>query len=382
MKLGWPLSGSRCGAARAFAALTLLALTISEPIPTCSQELPSDDGWRNLSVEQYQQQLQNLDSIVAACQKQRSGAGAAQTSFPACDPAKVGPDDRVQWPPGSANPGSANPGPASQTREIRYDWLRSVLTRAAKKSDAPEKSIFAAIPGTGDKSVSVDELLSAARHRLQDDATQAGSPLAPNPDYSSERASMNSILAQPAYQSVASQSALARFREWLGNLLDKLFSRLIRFGAHAPWIAWLLRILLLVAICTALVWFLLRIERRSRISLIPDVEPAPGAPSAREWQLWLRDAQAMAAKGQWREAIHFVYWASIARLESKRLWPADRARTPREYLALLAATDPRKPNLGELTRSFERTWYGGRTAQASDFTAALEQAAALGVAAE
>jgi len=372
MKLGWPLSGSRHSAAHAFAAFTLLAVSLSESIAGRSQEIQSDAGWRDLSLEQYQQQLQNLDSIVAACQKQRSGAGAAQTSFPACDPEQVGPDDRVQWPPGTA----------SQTREVRYDWLRSVLVRTAKKSEAPEKSAFVAIPDTGNKPASVDELLSAARHRLQDDATQAGRPLAPNPDYGRERASMNSILAQRAYQSVASQSALARFREWLGNLLDKLFSGLIRFGSHSPWIVWLLRILLLVAICTALVWFFLRIERRSRIRLIPDVEPAPGAPSAREWQLWLRDAQAMAARGQWREAIHFVYWASIARLESKRLWPADRARTPREYLGLLAATDPRKPKLGELTLSFERTWYGGRAAEASDFNAALEQAAELGVAPE
>jgi hypothetical protein len=377
MKLGWPLLGSHHCAAHAFAAFTLLALSLSEPIAARSQEIQSDAGWRDLSLEQYQQQLQNLDSTIAACQKQRSGANATQTSFPACDPAQVGPDNRVQWPPGSASP-----GPASQTREVRYDWLRSVLARAAKKSDAPEKSVFAAIPGTDNKPASVDELLSAARQRLLDDATQAGSPLAPNPDYSSERASMNSILAQRSYQRVTQVSALARFREWLGNLLDKLFSGLIRFGAHAPWIAWLLRILLLVAICTALAWFLLRIERHSRIRLIPDIEPAPGAPSAREWQLWLRDAQAMAAKGRWREAIHFVYWASIARLESKRLWPADRARTPREYLTLLAATDPRKSNLKELTRSFERTWYGGRAAQASDFNAALEQAAALGVAPE
>jgi len=372
MKLGWPLSSSCHAAARAFAAFTVLALVLSEPIAGRSQELPSDAGWRDLSLEQYQQQLQNLDSIVAACQKQRSGASVAQTSFPACDPAQVGPDDHVQWPSGAT----------SQARDIRYDWLRSVLARAAKKSDAAEKSIFAAIPGANNKPPSVDDLLSAARQRLHDDAAQAGKPLAPSPDYSSERASMKSILAQSAYKTVASQSALARFREWLGNHLDKLFSGLIRFGSHAPWIAWLLRILLLFAICTALVWFLLRIERRSRIRLIPDVEPAPGAPSAREWQLWLRDAQAMAARGLWREAIHFVYWASIARLESKRLWPADRARTPREYLALLAATDPRKPNLKALTRSFERTWYGGRTAQASDFNAALEQAAALGVAAE
>ena len=382
MKLRWPLSGSRHSVARAFAAFTLLAVSLSEPIAARSQDIPSDAGWRDLSLEQYQQQLQNLDSIVAACQKQRSGAGAAQTSFLACDPAQVGPDSRVQWPPRSASPGTVSPGQASPSREVRYDWLRSVLARATKKSDAPANSVFAAIPGTENKPASFDELLSAARQRLQNDSTLAGRPLAPNPDYTSERASMNSILAQRAYQRVTQVSALSRVRVWLGNLLDKLFSGLIRFGAHAPWIAWLFRILLLVAICTALVWFLLRIERRSRIRLIPDVEPAPGAPSAREWQLWLRDAQAMAARGMWREAIHFVYWASIARLESKRLWPADRARTPREYLALLAATDPRKVNLKELTRSFERTWYGGRTAQASDFNAALEQAAALGVAAE
>ena len=198
---------------------------------------------------------------------------------------------------------------------------------------------------------------------------------------------MNSILAQRAYQSVTQVSALARFREWLGNLLDKLLSGLIRFGSHAPWIAWLFRILLLVVICTALVWFLLRIERRSRIRLIPDVEPAPGrAFGARMAACGSATRKAMAAKGLWREAIHFVYWASIARLESTRLWPWPTAPgvLRARYLALLAATDPRKPNFeGAHHCSFERTWYGGRTAQGtSDFNAALEQAAALGVASE
>jgi len=228
----------------------------------------------------------------------------------------------------------------------------------------------------------VDTLLTAARQRLEDDAARVEAPVAATPNHSGERKSLNSILAQRAYRGVAEESAMGRLREWLANLLDKFFSGLVRFGSNAPWIVWVLRILLLVGLCTALVWFLLRIERRSRIRLIPEIELATGAPSAREWQLWLRDAQAMAAQGQWREAIHFLYWASISRLEAKRLWPADRARTPREYLALLNGTDPRKSNLTALTRSFERTWYGGRAAQASDFNAALEQAAALGVAAE
>ena len=76
-----------------------------------------------------------------------------------------------------------------------------------------------------------------------------------------------------------------RLREWFDNLLDKFFSGLVRFGSHAPWIVWLLRILLIVAVCTALVWFLLRIERRSRLRVVPEIEVAAGAPSAREWQL-------------------------------------------------------------------------------------------------
>jgi hypothetical protein len=79
----------------------------------------------------------------------------------------------------------------------------------------------------------------------------------------------------------------------------------------------------------------------------------------------------------WREAIHFVYWASISRLESKRLWPADRARTPREYLALLAPEDPRQTGLSSLTKSFERTWYGGREAGENDYRKAEALASAL-----
>ena len=79
----------------------------------------------------------------------------------------------------------------------------------------------------------------------------------------------------------------------------------------------------------------------------------------------------------WREAIHFLYWAAISRLESRRLWPADRARTPREYLALLAQEDPRRARLAALTGSFELVWYGGRAAAESDYRRAEEIAATL-----
>ncbi len=372
MNLGWPRSGWRQAVARSTAVFAVLIPLAAGSVATRAQESTADPGWRDVTVTEYQEHLTDLDAIVAACRSQRSAGGATQTTFPACDPAHIGPDNRVQ----------GFSGTPSQSREVRYDWLRSVMARAAKRDGATQKTIFGAMPRPHNKPVSLDSLLAAARQRLQDDAAEAGAPAAATTNYSEERKSLNAILSQRAYQGVTQVSRMDRLREWFDNLLDKFFSGLVKFGSHAPWIVWLLRILLLAAICTGLVWFLLRIERRARLRVVPEIEIATGAPSAREWQLWLRDAQEMAAQGQWREAIHFLYWAAIARLESKRLWPADRARTPREYLALLAGTDSRKVNLTALTRSFERTWYGGREAQASDFNAALEQAGALGVAPE
>jgi hypothetical protein len=227
-------------------------------------------------------------------------------------------------------------------------------------------------------------LLNDARQRLQMDEREAENSLAANPAdpnsaYIAERKSLDAILAQRDYQGVTKVSIRDRVLEWLGNLFDRILTSLAGLGARAPWAARLLEGLLLGGIGIALIWFFIRIERSARVRLIPDIETAPGSPSAREWQLWVKDAQAAAANGLWREAIHSVYWASIARLESGRSWPADRARTPREYLGLLRGNDPRKPTLTALTRSFERTWYGGRDAAAGDFNAAIALAAELGV---
>jgi hypothetical protein len=225
-------------------------------------------------------------------------------------------------------------------------------------------------------------LLNEAHQRLQMDERQAETSLAANQAYTDERKSLDAILAQHDYQGVTKVSVRDRILEWFYNLLDRILMRLAGMGARAPWAARLLEALLLGGICIALIWFFIRIERSARVRLVPDVEPAPGSPSAREWQLWIKDAQTAAANGLWREAIHSVYWASISRMESGRLWPADRARTPREYLGLLRGNDPRKPALTVLTRSFERTWYGGRDAAAADFNSAMALAAELGVKSE
>jgi hypothetical protein len=81
---------------------------------------------------------------------------------------------------------------------------------------------------------------------------------------------------------------------------------------------------------------------------------------------WARRAVAAAAAGDFRESIRCGYHAALARLEEQGTWQVDESRTPREYVRLLHGDDPRLPALSDLTRQFELTWYGRRTATDDD----------------
>jgi hypothetical protein len=372
--------GSRgwIAAVLAVAALAAAWLVLTAETPHArAQQAPTSNGWRNVNLAEYRQHLEQLDGVVSDCAAQLRLKTPPPSNENACDPGRVGPDDRVL--------GAAGSG--SQTREVRYDWLRSVLSRTGKKGNGVPTFALGAHANTKNKPPDASALLNEAHHRLLTDEEQAGSTPTPNPAYPNstyfaQRKSLDAILSQREYQDVARVTVRDRLFEWLDNLLDHILMRLAGIGARVPWVGRLLEGLLVAGALTVLIWLLVRLERNARVRLVPDVEPVSGTPSAREWQLWLNDAQKSAADGKWREAIHSVYWASISRLESGRIWPADRARTPREYLGLLRGADPRKPTLTALTRSFERTWYGGREAAAADFNAALHLAAELGVKAE
>jgi hypothetical protein len=211
----------------------------------------------------------------------------------------------------------------------------------------------------------------------QADSAAAGPPAAA-PDYAQERATMKQVLAGRDFRGLESHRLRDSLLEKLGNWLNQFFENLSKLHASSEWAGRVIVWGFILAVCVGLAWGLLQLERRWRIRLTPESDgPAAGAASARDWQLWLNDARRAAAAGEWREAIHFVYWAAISRLESKRLWPADRARTPREYLALVTADDPRRAGLATLTGSFERTWYGGRAAGESDYRKAEELADGL-----
>jgi hypothetical protein len=336
---------------------------------------------REASLDEYRSHLQALTAIVEACAKARDTK--------ACDPELVGQDDQV--PTGTA----ASSGVGAERRLVRYGWLRVLLSEAREKDKAADKPANTlelkpgATPATGPKDASDEDptrppertraqLLQDAEARLTQDLTQTNAASAAPRAHAQERETMKQVLTGRDFRNLEETSSGDSVREKLANWLNKIFDSAGELTARAAWVGRLLVWGFILAVCTGLAWGLIQLERRWRVRLVPEGDgPAAGAASARDWQLWLEDARKAAAAGQWREAIHFVYWASISRLESRRLWPADRARTPREYLALVAPEDPRKAGLTTLTGSFERIWYGGRAAGESDYRSAEQLATGL-----
>jgi hypothetical protein len=368
----YPLARA-CSVASLFSGLALAAcLALTQPRaaaqvvapPTASTSSPSSRP-HEASLDEYRAHLLSLTTLVQACAKARD--------MKTCDPAQVGPDDQV---------------PLAQTQSsqrslIRYGWLRVLLSKAQDKDAALPKTRPATQEAQTWENVrpappSTTQLLQDAQARLTHDLAQTDAGTAPIPDHAAERDVMKQVLSGREFSDLEETNAKDSALEKVGNWLNHVLESAMKASARAPWLGRALVWGFILVVCVGLVWGLLQLERRWRIRLVPeDRGPAAGAASAIPWQLWLEDARRAAAAGQWREAIHFLYWAAISRLESKRLWPADRARTPREYLALLAPEDPRQPGLVTLTGSFERVWYGGRTAGEGDYRRAEQIATAL-----
>jgi hypothetical protein len=325
-----------------------------------SQSLSSKP--RDASLDDYKQHLTALTALVDACAKARDSK--------TCDPGQVGQDDRV--PVAAAGKGDAR-------RLIRYGWLRVLISEAQEKDavapeakkDVPADSVLPPKPTT-------TQMLKDAEARLAHAFADADHPAVPPPPHDAEKAVMKQVLAGRDFRGLQAETAKDSALEKVARWINQFFANASQLTAKSAWLGWLLVRGFILAVCVGLIWGLIQFERRWRVRLVPESEaPAPGAASARDWQLWLEDARRAAAAGDWRDAIHFVYWASISRLESKRLWPADRARTPREYLALVGPDDARKAPLGALTRSFERVWYGGRPAGEQEYRRAEEIAQGL-----
>jgi len=344
-------------------AFLCLIPAVQSAAQTVTVSAPPD----TVSVAGFQSRIQTLDKLVAQCQRAITPAN--------CSSSQVGPDLQLALPSGS--------------RHIRFAWLRTLLDAASdstkkskdgSKTQAPEDEDAEPASSSYHRPTLIQQLADA-RQRLAEESKLAAQP-APNASKSTtpQRQTLDRILAAKEFHpAVAGPSLMDRAFEKIGNWIDTIIGKLEQAGFKSKWVGRTAEILFTLALCITLIWFFIRLERQGRLAMA-QISPGPGgaAASARDWQLWLEDARLAAAQSAWRDAIHLLYWASISRLESLGFWPADRARTPREYLALLAQENAHHADLKALTRSFERTWYAGRPAAESDFRRAAEVAAKLG----
>ena len=244
---------------------------------------------------------------------------------------------------------------------IRLDWLRAGIARLGTASGS----------ASGADRHAVAAELSGRLARLDD--TSAGPDAA---RIEQGRAQMAQVLATEEFAPEPEPNWFQRkwkeFKLWLYGLLARSAEAI----SNTPsWARSLFELLLFsVPVILLLVW-MMRQVRADRLH--PAVETGPRhsagpAPSAE----WLALAEELARQSLWREAIHALYWATIATLESRRLWSASRTRTPREYIRLLAPGSPVRAALTEQTRLFELAWYGQHEATEAEFNRASQLRAA------
>jgi hypothetical protein len=276
------------------------------------------------SPEQYLERVAQLRQLVAACSAKAS----------ACDPETTGDDFQVD-------------GPAHF--DVRYDWLRGALLEAQKAKDADRQ-----------------QLMRKVASRLENDAAAISEQAKPLPDQQAAHAQADVILSRSEFRMVTQDNALARQWALIIAMINEGLSRIFSQVPHAPWAVPLVEWGILFLAAVGLLFWAWQTTRQQRLAVA-----VPGDARQAQWQKesddWAERAQQQAAAANWREAVHCLYWSAIVMLEGKRLWRANRARTPREYLPLLEAGSARQTALARLTRIFERIWYGLRPAGRADF---------------
>lgn len=179
------------------------------------------------------------------------------------------------------------------------------------------------------------------------------------------RKRLEEILNAREFDGVRGPNALELLKQrvmaWIRNLLRKINPKIPDVDDLGQWFVWGV---IALAAAIAGVW-LYRVSQQNMGT--GGREILPFAPSARNWREWLADARARAAQGEWREAIHFGFWAAVSRLESEGMWPPDKTRTPREYLNAIPGSNLSRESFAAMTRKFEASWYGSRPTTEADF---------------
>ncbi len=236
------------------ALLTLAAAAGAQTVNVPAPE--STVRWHDVSVEDYRQHLAALSSLVDSCAKARNVSG--------CDPALVGPDDRVPILIGSR----------SESRMVRYGWLRVLFSKAQDADQQPtkntgKKTVSTKPEGVDQELPSASQLLKGAKTRLERDLAQSRAPEPAVADHTQAQAAMQQVLAGPDFRNLKQATVSDSVLEKLGRWLNKIFESAASLKAHSAWLGRALVWGFILGVCVALVFSLVRLERRWRVKLTP-----------------------------------------------------------------------------------------------------------------
>jgi hypothetical protein len=184
------------------------------------------------------------------------------------------------------------------------------------------------------------------------------------------RAVADEVLQRPEFARESENTWWSRQKQKMMAGIARMFARVDRLSQSAPWLAKTLEWLLFGGAAAGLLAYLLRQMRRQRLHVSLGDRAVKAEAWTRESSDWAQRAEAFAQAGAWRDAVHCLYWAAIVLLESRRLWRHNPTRTPREYVRLLKGGTVQQESLRGLTQIFERTWYGLRETDASEYAQA------------
>jgi hypothetical protein len=189
---------------------------------------------------------------------------------------------------------------------------------------------------------------------------------------------LDEILSRPEYATKANQGAfilrlLERFIRWLAKLLPQRSPLAESHGSPFTAIAQMLVIVLAFAVIIYVAVQLLKhFGRRSsrvktkrakepRIVLGERLEPEVSATDL------LAEAEALVRKGEIRAAIRKTYIALLVELGDRKIVSLAQHKTNRDYLRSVSHVPALYTNMGGLTNSFERHWYGFAPSSLSDW---------------
>ncbi len=317
----------RVGAGAGFVALALLLLACPA-IARAAELMP-------VSPAQFRADVTRLQGVVAACTQ----------SAAACDPAQVGADESV----GDTAKGGF---------VMHWQWLRDSLDHARTTKGNRAATL-------NDASARLSEIAQESEPKAA-----AGADAGAGQSFGPARAAATAILARAEFQAAKEPTWWDRQKAKLWQWLAQFFDGVGRLGSAAPWLGRLLEWLLFTGAAVGLLFFLLRNVARQRLRVALGAGGVQATAWDRESTDWSRLAEEHAAVGQWRDAVHSLYWAAIVLLEARRAWRHNPARTPREYVRLLRAGSAQHKALRGLTQIFERVWYGLREAGAEEYARA------------